>query len=602
MSERIRLLLFILIALASIYTGSFAFDDAHAVRLFRDLGYYTIGLTVGLFVYFILRAYPPSWAGIKQFFNRREVLLGLVVALAGMVFLLREEPIDFKTVMDEHTLASTSKQLHESRKVEAITRYMPINQTLVPLRGFVDKRPILYPFLVSVVHDLTGYRPLNGVYLNTLLTPVLLFLLYYMVLGFSNWKAATATVALFVSLPLLSYMCAGGGLEPVNLLFLVLTCFLGGLYLEKPNADRLGAFALSGILLAQCRYESVIFILIVGAIIVWPWLHQRRMRLYMPLLICPPLLIPYLWQNRVFQVKSRFWQIDELGNAEKPFGAEYMYDNFGRAVGFFFDFSLEVPNSWLLSVLGLLALLLFGVSMAGKLRSFPLCAPRLQAVILFLAGLFILFILLLSYAWDFDAKVIRRLSLPLHLPLAVAGGYLLFEYISNRCVHRFASLGLLLYFFAYALPATSQRLYSHDYIAGGHFDAARNFLEQHKSLEKVVIAENAAFFHTFDVPTLATGLANRRKEAIRFYIEQPLSMPVFYFERLVYQAENEDFQNTAKTQLDAAFITEPFWEETLSAVRKVRISRIVDVEGVEFEKKAYESTDEYLKEWGANLP
>lgn len=46
--------------------------------------------------------------------------------------------------------------------------------------NYIDKRPLLYPFLVSLAHDLTGYRVLNAFLVNVALHPLLLGLAWWL--------------------------------------------------------------------------------------------------------------------------------------------------------------------------------------------------------------------------------------------------------------------------------------------------------------------------------------------------------------------------------------------------------------------------------------
>ena len=57
------------------------------------------------------------------------------------------------------------------------------------------------------------------------------------------------------------------------------TLWLGMRFAEAPGVARLGAFLFSGILLAQTRYESALFVLPVGAVLALVWWRQRRIEI-----------------------------------------------------------------------------------------------------------------------------------------------------------------------------------------------------------------------------------------------------------------------------------------------------------------------------------
>lgn len=602
MAERKRVLLFALVGILSFYLGYFAFDDKAALHWFRHVGYWLVaGMTAGL-VWLIYSGYRRKGGTMWAYLKSRAGLTGLLAVLLGSIFLFRAETVGFKTVMDDHVLAGTAKTFHESREAFVPTRTIVISGRPMSQMGFVDKRPILQPFLVSLVHDLTGYRPLNGPYLNVVLTPFLLFMLYVLAERLGGVKTGVGAVALFCSLPLLSYMCAGGGMETLNVFFILLTCLLAVGYLQAPDASRLGALVLSGILLAQCRYESILFVVPVGLVVIWSWVKERRLLVPWVLILCPLLLVPWLWQNRIFRVAEKSWQMEDYGEGMQPFGLHYMYDNFGRAVGYLFDLHVASSNSWLLTGLGVVALLLFAVAGMRRWREFSSQSAAFQAQLLFLPGFILLFFLLLGYGWEFDSPVIQRLSLPLHIPLAVVGAYLVFGYLHCRVLHRVAAIVLVVYFLGYAYPATSQRVYAKTYQSPYVFELAGKFLREHEGERMVIIAEDSPFFSLYNDFTLSTSLANERKEQIKFFIQQPNSPPVYWFRRQIYDPTTKTFVIGSRVSLDEDFVYEPVWEESFSELRRVGFVRIVDVKGVEAEEPEFKSMLEYIKYWASRLP
>ena len=171
-----RLSLFMLSACFAIWLGYFCVEATQAIQLIKLGGYWLMLLSVALLVlsFFHLLAqgqlhrlkcarmcWPPMlWIGFATL-----VLISL-------------QPSGYKIVMDEPVLAATSLQMHLEREVLTVSRAYEIGGVFTSLGGYVDKRPYFYPFLLSLLHDFTGYRALQGLVLNALLTPVLLTLIY----------------------------------------------------------------------------------------------------------------------------------------------------------------------------------------------------------------------------------------------------------------------------------------------------------------------------------------------------------------------------------------------------------------------------------------
>src|SRR5450432_4297934 len=88
----------------------------------------------------------------------------------GSTVLLVHETFGFKIGMDEIMLLGTSMSMHLDKTVLVPVRGNDIQGTFAILDGMMDKRPLFFPFLVSLLHDLTGYRPANAFVLNGTLT------------------------------------------------------------------------------------------------------------------------------------------------------------------------------------------------------------------------------------------------------------------------------------------------------------------------------------------------------------------------------------------------------------------------------------------------
>ena len=234
MTIRLRLLFFGFLTLISLYFGYFYFEPVEAVTIFSEAGYWTIALSWALFVYCLYRAFWGERAKIVRYFRTRAGIAGLIVTAVGVLFVYRSEPLGFKTIMDEHIVAATARSLHLDRTATVPSRSVTVLNVQQESHKFVDKRPLLQAFLVATVHDLTGYRSYNSIYLNVFLTPFSLLLIYVIGQRMGGISVGVMASLLLATLPLFSYMSAGGGMETVNVLFILTAWFLGGLYLVLP--------------------------------------------------------------------------------------------------------------------------------------------------------------------------------------------------------------------------------------------------------------------------------------------------------------------------------------------------------------------------------
>jgi hypothetical protein len=413
--------LFGLTALLAVVFGFISFRQAPvaAVALVGRLGYWQI-LAVALVFGCCL------WSSLRDdvrraWHDRRVWRWPAAVILGAAVFLHLQENHGFKIVMDEVVLQGTAMRMHYDREATVTIRGYDFVGTFTALGTYVDKRPLFFPFLVSVLHDLTGYRTANSLILNALLTPVFTALLFLTGRRLAGMAGGAAAVLLAVTIPLVHQNATGAGFELLNMVMILAAVWLGMRYAEKPGPERLGAFVFAGVLLAQTRYESALFALPVGLVVLYVWWRNRAADFSWPVIAAPLAFVIIPLHFNVFKVATSAWQLADITGAVDPFALRYFYENVGHALNFLFATDGIHSNSFLVSALGLLgvAFSLFVLLRQGR----AILADRPAEAVF---GCFVLSLvahtaLMLFYFWGkFDDPLIRRLSLPLHLLLILS--------------------------------------------------------------------------------------------------------------------------------------------------------------------------------------
>src|SRR4029077_9326301 len=142
------------------------------------------------------------------------------------------------------------------------------------------------------LHDATGFRLANAFVLNGCLTVILLWLVHWFSARFAGRKAAAVALFLMATLPLLGETATSAAMDLLNLTMLALAASTAALYLEVPGPDRLSLLVLSTILLAQSRYESLLYVVCSAGVIVLGWFRIRRVVLSWLAVLSPFLLVP----------------------------------------------------------------------------------------------------------------------------------------------------------------------------------------------------------------------------------------------------------------------------------------------------------------------
>jgi hypothetical protein len=569
-----RCWLLLLTALLALVLSFVAIPDSIAIGLVSKFGFWFVLATFLIWVSALWGTFAPSrrieswrswdWATI------------LIVAASGTI-LLSHEKFGFKIVMDELMLLGTSMSMHLDKSVLTPLRGNDIQGAFVVLEGIVDKRPLFFPFLVSLLHDLFGYRPANAFALNAVLTFIYLSLVFATGRMLAGRVAGWLGVVLFAGLPLLGHNSTGGGFELLNLTMIVATILLGARWVEKRDAPSLTAFCFAGLLLAQVRYESVIFLLPVILLVLFVWLQERRPILTWPIIFAPLLMVHYPLQHRIFDLRESAWELFSKPGYSEPFAVKYIPENLEHALKFFFGPASDQPNSIVLSVYGLIALPFFLLLVVKRIRSLRSEPSPSVAVMIFSLGFVLQFLLLMCYFWGkFDEVIIRRLSLPTHLAMVIALLAVLPQFrkpVVLRTLLAIACVGLLVR----SIPSMAAHAYSQEYLPAREVAWRREFMAAQPRPDYLMIDNDSTLWITHRVSATPTVVAVKRREDIAFHMRNRTFSDVFVFQRLNIDPETNQQKLRDGDDLGPNFELATVVEERLQVLTVSRISRVKQI-------------------------
>jgi len=275
--------------------ASFLPSKKHISILFEYTGYYFISASFFLWVFYFFKLY---YSKLKTVFLIHYSGLCLSVVLVSLVFWIA--PPKFKVLSDETNLVGISMAMYQSKKAS------------LPLNGFnpgfqkpeydskIDKRPILFSFLVSLVHSMLGYSVFNGFVVNFICGILVLFLMYLFIYDFFPRIYALISLLIVASLPNFVIWVTSSGFETLNLFFIVLTLFLFNKVITTKSIQHAELFFLTLVLVSQCRYESIIFS--VGIFFLLPILLDKKTIAEFSIItyLIPVLFIPTIWLPRLY--------------------------------------------------------------------------------------------------------------------------------------------------------------------------------------------------------------------------------------------------------------------------------------------------------------
>lgn len=574
MIREVRFGLLLASVVASVLLGFILIPDVPAITFVSRTGFWFVLVAFAIFTTSLWQSFRGQILALR--WRSIDWVSVLVVGLGGTVLLVHET-FGFKIVMDEIMLLGTSMSMHFDKTVLTPVRGNDIQGTFVILDGMMDKRPLFFPFLVSLLHDLTGYRPANSFILNGCLTFVFLGLVNAVGRLLAGRVAGWLGVALFAGLPLLAHNATGGGFELLNLVMILGTLLLGARLIERRDDTSMTAFCFSALLLAQVRYESVIYLLPVAGIVLWVWWRAERLILPWPVLLAPLLMIHYPLQHRIFDLRASAWELGSRPGSTSPFSPSYIVDNLSHALAFFFGRAADQPNSLLLSALGLIAVPFFVLTLIKWLKTLPREAPVTVATTFFAVGFAAQFALLMCYFWGkFDDPVIRRLSLPTHLGLVLAILAILPQ-IAGAAVARGLLAVAVFAVISLGVPSMAAHAYSQEYLPGRETAWRRVFIAEQPRRDFLMIDNDSILWIAHQISATPIVQARGRRDALIFHMRNRTFSDVLVFQRFNIDPETGKKTLRKDDDLGPDFVLEPVREERLQTLTLTRISRVKSI-------------------------
>jgi hypothetical protein len=568
-TTRWQLLLAIASAMAvAEYRMEFATRDV-SVWFTRYFGYGLVALTALLFVLTAwkeLRPRWPGWAGLRPHWP------GLAIAAAGALFWQVHEPHDFKILFDEHVLASIARDMHFEREGAYHSFAHYVAGHFVTFWPAVDKRPLMYPFLVSVVHDLTGYRPANSFVVNGVLGFVLLLLIYAIGLAAGSQRAGYLGQLLLIGLPLLAQNATGGGFDLLNAVALCGFLLAAWNYWRQPGTGGLNLCVFTALVLANVRYESLLYLGLFGLLIVGKWVREQRLTLTWELALAPIFALPPVLINLIFYSNAGNFQTEE----QNFINVSHLPDNLAHALYFLFTPSFEINNSVLLSSVGSVTLIITLVVVIRRLVPYFRQARFEIPLVLTLAGVLTNTLLSLMLSWGhWEDPAVTRFSIPLQIAFAWCAMYVAAQWRPGRALPGWVLGFTGIYAIVAAAPVSSEAYMTNEHNTYVTYHWAQQYVTTHADKSVLIVTRADLLFTLYGYPNIPIGLANRVPEKVVNTVRLGLYRDVWAIQELMLNQKLNAWVEMPTARLDRRLVLQTIAEYPLGPEARVRISRIV---------------------------
>ncbi len=498
----------------------------------------------------------------------RKHLPGFIgAALLTLIVMVSVKPM-LRVTSDENSLIAASYSLAFDKKADIALEAAWLNGTFTSIVRDYDKRPLMFPFLTSLVHAGTGARYENGFVVNRLMLFVLLIAVYWLSRQYMGIGPSLAMQLLALAHPVVAQAATSAGMDLTAAAFFLLS--IAGLkaFLDAPSGGRLQFFWLASLFYFNSRYESplFVFIMICGLAVCAKDLPWRRFQ-FNWFWLTPVFLMPQLWQRTGYFLRN------DVAGSKNDFGLGSIAANLKQCwlvltrPDYYFPYATE------LIVLGLAAFLIFSIQHL-KLRE-ALNKPEkvFRATCLAVFGGLVLLLLSTNTA-QFDIhpgspSASRLYILPCLALSMLSGGLLL------RLLERFKASNLLCPIAAAAFlfhhPMAVQNNFPNSYANPREFANTLQFLKTRDPSRFLLIAAWAPHYAALRYGSVNFEYARANREWIRERFESRDFPEVLVLQNIDIQTGNP----TADTRLEENIQLEKVYEFSNVPAYFSRISRVV---------------------------
>jgi hypothetical protein len=529
------------------------------------------------FLYFLYRDFPrrgrDEWKRVLRFHAA-----GVAVA-AGVALLFQiHEPHRAKILYDEDLLCGTAYQMHFEREADYPARLHYFNGRLEVVNTGVDKRPVMFPFVLSTVHDIAGYRPSNVFYLNGVLMFAFLAMLYFWTEPLAGRMGAAVVVLLAGTVPLFAQNATGAGFELLNMTLIVAFAMAVRAYLEKEGTDGLGLFIATALFLATTRYESPLFLFALAAVVLVKWIREKRVTLTWFAALSPLFLASALVSFRVTKSDSGFFQTRYSGSF---FSLDYFPNNLSHDLFYLFSPPTFVSsNSLILSIVGIFAAIVLLVNFTGRLtRHEKWDSASIAAFATWGAVLVVTFITLIDNWGQWDDPMVSRYAMPFLATLLLSVGVAWRVLFKERKVTIHVMLAVSVWLVLVSIPQFARHQATDRLGAGTEARFFRDWANRNATIRDLFVDESGVGLMLEGHPAISTGLANKAPWKLQAMLDSGNYDHVYICERFMIDDKTDKWRTfSPEGTLDPSIHLRKIAEFHVSTQAVARISEVTGVD------------------------
>jgi hypothetical protein len=274
------------------------------------------------------------WALLPRSLSKQNILPHIpafLIAFFLIAALSLLSPTNLRVLYDETNLLGVSQAMFEHRTFYIPTQALFHNQNTYIINYEWGVRPLVFPFFLYLIHLVNGYAVTNVYLLNAGAGLASLFFFYLLLQRFFSKTIAIFGMALLSAYPIFALRTTSGGYEIVNLGFAIFAFYQCHHAITSEKRHHTTRLIFTLVLLAQIRYESVLFLCALGPFMIWNCIQHRHSRPNNITLLVPILLLPIAWQRILYSGDDAFM----VRENSSMFGVSHFLTNLEHAFDFF---------------------------------------------------------------------------------------------------------------------------------------------------------------------------------------------------------------------------------------------------------------------------
>ncbi|MBN1622677.1 MAG: glycosyltransferase family 39 protein, partial [Endomicrobiales bacterium] len=528
-------------------------------NLFVYSSYYLISVILIIWVVQATLLIKTLNFSIKTFL--RKYWSGLLISLILTVLVFISVGAKFKTLSDETNLLSVSMSMLNDKTCYNSTMGKYYYDNFNSINNEIEKRPLVFPYMVQIVHTLVGFRGQNAFVLNFIVMFLLLSGIYVAVRQFSDSASAVAALFFMLAYPVLTIFGTSGGFDLLNSAFFILILAAAYYLIKNPSSLAFSFLFASLLVFSNIRYESIAFLVILP-LLLFKRVKWHYFKDYSYIFFITPLVsLLYLWQ--------RLLKPDSYQNPENV--PVFSIASFFKNIMIFFkslvDFKYFLPYAGLLSIVSILIFIYLIIEVLRKKNR--LTGSQYYSIFVLAASVLISTgIYFCHFFGDCTHPSSARFFITLSIVLAL--GPVALKICKPKLISGTSLLIISIVCFLFYHPIAVEGRFINALKGNRTTYHCINFLSQIKDKNILTISERPGQFTALGYGAVNFSYANQHSDKTIKEFTRHLFSKIIAFQEIKYQ----DQAPTKETALNQDYNLNTLYEIQITATEFLRISEV----------------------------